>query len=306
MISPTTQDVYLVPDPGHHPPGALVPGAHRPGHLRRAVSRRLAGRNFLAPRAARGCSKLYAARGWVPDVAPELEFFLVGTNTDPDYPLEPPIGRSGRRETSRQAYGVDAVNEFDPLFEDVYDFCEAQGIDIDTLTHEAGAAQMEMNFNHGPPLAWPTRLSCSSGPCARRAAPPGLRDLHGQADAGRARQLHAHPPERDRQAKKRPQPLRPEERQGFDAVPQPYRGAAEIPAGGHAAAGAQRELLPPPGAGLFGRADQHPLGLRQPHRGPARAPFRRGRPAGREPPGRRRRQPLSGDRRPRWPAAIWA
>ena len=55
----------------------------------------------------------------------------------------------GRRETSRQAYGVDAVNEFDPLFEDVYDFCEAQGIDIDTLTHEAGAAQMEMNFNHG-------------------------------------------------------------------------------------------------------------------------------------------------------------
>src|SRR3546814_4575431 len=73
-------------------------------------------------------------------------------NTDPDYPLVPPVGRSGRRETSRQAYGVDAVNEFDPIFEDVYDFCEVQGIDIDTLTHESGAAQMEMNFNHGDPL----------------------------------------------------------------------------------------------------------------------------------------------------------
>ena len=95
---------------------------------------------------------LYAEAGWVPIVAPELEFFLVDINTDPDYPLEPPIGRSGRRETGRQSYGVDAVNEFDPIFEDVYDFCEAQGIDIDTLTHEAGAAQMEMNFNHGPPL----------------------------------------------------------------------------------------------------------------------------------------------------------
>ncbi|RMD64271.1 MAG: glutamine synthetase, partial [Alphaproteobacteria bacterium] len=59
---------------------------------------------------------------------------------------------SGRRETSRQAFGVDAVNEFDPLFEDVYDYCEAQNINIDTLTHEAGAAQMEMNFNYGPPL----------------------------------------------------------------------------------------------------------------------------------------------------------
>ncbi len=96
--------------------------------------------------------ELYAAKGWAPIVAPELEFFLVDINTDPDYPLEPPIGRSGRRETGRQAYGVDAVNEFDPLFEDVYDYCEAQNIDIDTLTHEAGAAQMEMNFNHGPAM----------------------------------------------------------------------------------------------------------------------------------------------------------
>ena len=96
--------------------------------------------------------KLYEDKGWKPVVAPELEFFLVDVNTDPDYPLEPPIGRSGRRETSRQSYGVDAVNEFDPLFEDVYDYCEAQGIDIDTLTHEAGAAQMEMNFNHGDAL----------------------------------------------------------------------------------------------------------------------------------------------------------
>ena len=61
----------------------------------------------------------------------------------------PPVGRSGRPETGRQAYGIDAVNEFDPLFEEIYDFCEAQEIDIDTLAHEAGAAQMEINFNHG-------------------------------------------------------------------------------------------------------------------------------------------------------------
>jgi len=96
--------------------------------------------------------KLYEEEGWEPVVAPELEFFLVDKNTDPDIPLIPPIGRSGRRETSRQAYGLDAVNEFDPLFEEVYDFCEAQNIDVDTLIHEAGAAQMEMNFNHGPAL----------------------------------------------------------------------------------------------------------------------------------------------------------
>jgi glutamine synthetase len=104
----------------------------------------------IAPRhVLRRVLDLYAERGWRPVVAPELEFFLVKVNEDPDYPLEAPIGRSGRPETARQAYGIDAVNEFDPLFEDIYDHCEAQGIDIDTLTQEAGAAQMEINFNHG-------------------------------------------------------------------------------------------------------------------------------------------------------------
>ena len=85
-------------------------------------------------------------------MAPELEFFLTKVNEDPDYPLVPPIGRSRRQETARQSFGIDAVNEFDPIFEDVYDWCEAQEIDVDTLTHEAGAAQMEINFNHGNAL----------------------------------------------------------------------------------------------------------------------------------------------------------
>ncbi len=90
--------------------------------------------------------------GWRPVVAPELEFFLVEPNTDPDYPLKPPVGRSGRPEIGRQAYSIAAVNEFDPLFDDIYAFCEAQDLDIDTLIHEAGAAQMEINLNHGDAL----------------------------------------------------------------------------------------------------------------------------------------------------------
>ncbi|HEX6144636.1 MAG TPA: glutamine synthetase family protein [Geminicoccaceae bacterium] len=107
----------------------------------------------MAPRQVlRRVLEAYAGRGWRPVVAPELEFFLTKINEDPDYPLEPPIGRSRRPESARQSYGIEAVNEFDPIFEDVYDWCEAQEIDIDTLTHEAGAAQMEINFNHGDPL----------------------------------------------------------------------------------------------------------------------------------------------------------
>ena len=86
-------------------------------------------------------------------VAPELEFYLVKRNTDPDYPLEPPIGRSGRAEAGRRSYSISAVNEFDAIFEDIYAFAEAQELEVDTLIHEEGAAQMEINLRHGDPLA---------------------------------------------------------------------------------------------------------------------------------------------------------
>lgn len=96
--------------------------------------------------------ELYAARGLKPVIAPEMEFYLVQRNTDSDYPLQPPAGRSGRQEISRRAYSIDAVNEFDPLFEDMYDYCELEELDIDTLIHEEGSGQMEVNFAHGDPL----------------------------------------------------------------------------------------------------------------------------------------------------------
>lgn len=96
---------------------------------------------------------LYAERGWRAVVAPEIEFYLVKRNTDPDYPLEPPIGRSGRSEAGRRSYSISAVNEFDAIFEDIYAFAEAQALEVDTLIHEEGAAQMEINLRHGDPVA---------------------------------------------------------------------------------------------------------------------------------------------------------
>jgi glutamine synthetase len=108
---------------------------------------------LLSPRHVLGrVLDLFAARGLKPVIAPEMEFYLVQRNTDADYPLQPPTGRSGRQEISRRAYSIDAVNEFDPLFEDMYDYCEAQGLAIDTLIHEEGSGQMEINFEHGDPL----------------------------------------------------------------------------------------------------------------------------------------------------------
>src|SRR5690242_14812534 len=107
----------------------------------------------MAPRSVlRYILELYANRGWEPVVAPELEFYLVEPNIDADYPLKPPVGRSGRAEPGRQSYSIAAVNEFDPLFDDIYAFCETQDIEIDTLIHEDGAAQMEINLLHGNAL----------------------------------------------------------------------------------------------------------------------------------------------------------
>jgi glutamine synthetase len=95
---------------------------------------------------------LYEQQGWRPVVAPEIEFYLIALNDDPDYPLQPPVGRSGRRIVRGQSYSIAGVNEFDELIDDIYHFSEAQGLEIDTLIHEEGPAQLEINLRHGDPL----------------------------------------------------------------------------------------------------------------------------------------------------------
>ncbi|RMF38810.1 MAG: glutamine synthetase [Alphaproteobacteria bacterium] len=107
----------------------------------------------LAPRQVlRRVCDLYAARGWTPVVAPELEFYLTQPNTDPDLPLEPPIGRSGRQSHGNQAFSLSGVDEYEPVIELIYDYAEAQNISIDTIIQEAGPAQLELNTVHGHPI----------------------------------------------------------------------------------------------------------------------------------------------------------
>ena len=107
----------------------------------------------FAPRSVlRRVLALYEKQGWQPVVAPELEFYLTKPNTDPDYPLEPPIGRSGRVGAKSQAYSIAATDEYDRVIEHIYDYAQAQGLEIDTIIQEAGAAQLEINLNHGAPL----------------------------------------------------------------------------------------------------------------------------------------------------------
>ncbi|NNE54032.1 MAG: glutamine synthetase [Sulfitobacter sp.] len=95
---------------------------------------------------------LYRAKGWQPVVAPEMEFFLVARNLDPAQEIQPMIGRSGRPAAARQAYSMTAVDEFGPVIDDIYDFAEAQGFEIDGITQEGGAGQLEINLIHGDPV----------------------------------------------------------------------------------------------------------------------------------------------------------
>ena len=100
----------------------------------------------------KGVVGLYAARGWRPVVAPELEFYLTALNPDPDLPLTPPAGRSGRAETSPQPYGLEAITEYEDLIEMIYEYAETAEVNVDTMIHESGTAQLEINFLHGDPV----------------------------------------------------------------------------------------------------------------------------------------------------------
>ena len=151
VINPTDRDMHLVPDPST---ARIVPWATDPTAqvIHDCYDRNGALVPFAPRSVLRNVCALFAADNLTPVVAPELEFYLVARNTDPNTVLRPPVGRSGRAETSRQAYSIDAVNEFDPLFEDLYDACEKMELNVDTLIHEVGAGQMEINFLHGDPM----------------------------------------------------------------------------------------------------------------------------------------------------------
>ena len=186
----------------------------------------------MAPRyVLRRVLELYEAHGWEPVVAPELEFFLVEPNIDSDYPLKPPVGRSGRPEIGRQAYSIAAVNEFDPLFDDMYSFCEAQDIEIDTLIHESGAAQMEINLTARLPDE-PCRpgLSLQTHRARGRDAPQDVRHVHGQADGQGTGQRHASSPEH-RGCEDPQEHLQQRRRLAILAVLRTHRRAAKVPAG---------------------------------------------------------------------------
>jgi glutamine synthetase len=152
FVEPTDADMILRPDPttlrvvpwAREPTAQIIHDCYKPSGELHPLATRTVLRSIL---------ELYAREGLQPVVAPEVEFYLVAKNTDPDYELMPPKGRSGRRESARLSYSIDAVSEFEDFVEDMYQYADAQKLQVDTLIHENGAAQMEINFLHGDPMS---------------------------------------------------------------------------------------------------------------------------------------------------------
>lgn len=144
-------DVALRPDPSSIcvAPGFKTPTAFvvADAHLKNGQPFEIAPRHVL-----KRVLGLYDEMGWQAIIAPELEFYLTEINADPDLPLLPPVGRSGRTETSPQPYGLEAVTEYEDIIEDIYEYAETASLHLDTMIHESGTAQLEINFNHGDPI----------------------------------------------------------------------------------------------------------------------------------------------------------
>ena len=151
FASVTDSDMRLLPDPSSL---RLVPWAKDPSA---AIIHDAYGFNGkpveIAPRnVLKRVLQAYDDLGLKPIIAPELEFYLVQMQPDEDLPLAPPVGRTQRTEAGRQSFSIDAMNDYDEVFDIMYDWCEIQGIALDTLIHEMGPAQMEINLDHGDPL----------------------------------------------------------------------------------------------------------------------------------------------------------
>lgn len=96
---------------------------------------------------------MYERKGWQPIVGPEIEFYLIASFEDVVHRPSPPRGQSGLSEFGQYTYSLDAIDDFDAFFEDVYEFSELQGIQLDTLIHEDGPCQFEINLGHTDALA---------------------------------------------------------------------------------------------------------------------------------------------------------
>jgi glutamine synthetase len=81
-------------------------------------------------------------------MATELEFYLLDAKAKKPRPKAPPVPGIGRPQPGPQVYHPDDLWQVEQFLDEIYDFCDAQGIPADTATSEFGPAQFEINLMH--------------------------------------------------------------------------------------------------------------------------------------------------------------
>ena len=89
----------------------------------------------------------YRDKGLTPVCAVELEFFLMDDSGPRPRVAASPLS-SKRRRTS-DTLSLQALDQFDTFFTDLYAACEAMDIPADTATSESANGQFEINLMHG-------------------------------------------------------------------------------------------------------------------------------------------------------------
>lgn len=108
----------------------------------------------LAPRQLlKNVIALYHERGWEPIVGPEVEFYLIAKFKDAMAQPSAPEGAAGLPDFGQHAYSLDAIDDFDDFFENMYEYSKMQGIQLDTFIHEDGPCQFEVSLRHTNALA---------------------------------------------------------------------------------------------------------------------------------------------------------
>ena len=81
-------------------------------------------------------------------MATELEFYLLDAKSDAPAPKAPRVPGIGRPQVGPQVYHPDDLEDIEPFLDDLYRYCDAQGIPADAAVSEFAPAQFEINLLH--------------------------------------------------------------------------------------------------------------------------------------------------------------
>jgi len=96
-----------------------------------------------------GVIERFAELGLIPQVALELEFYLIAAERGEDgEPLPPRSPITGRASEAGHVLGIAALDEFEPVLDAIIAACRAQGLPVTTASKEYGPGQYEINLEH--------------------------------------------------------------------------------------------------------------------------------------------------------------